>query len=143
MPRLLIALPIAFAATTAAADCAPRLDPWLKCKIEGNQKVLEVCFDGNEASYSFGPAGGPPELSLRMFRSEGVTYYPWQGVGREIAEGLDFQNGFYTYATYGGFDRLTAAGETVVSHFGGVRVYQGEQVIATLTCIPKTVEWAY
>ena len=137
-------LPVALLAGTAlSAECAAHLEQFLYCEIEGGQKEVEVCFDGSQATYRFGPIGGTPELELNLWISEGATYFPWQGVGRDIAEGIDFSSGGFTYATYGGFDRMTAADDTVVSHFGGIRVFKGEQVIASLTCAPETVEWVY
>ena len=137
-------LPLVICAGTAvAADCPPHLEPFLYCQIEGGRKEVRVCFDGNEASYGFGPIGGAPELALSLMISEGATYYPWQGVGREIAEAIDFSVDGFTYSAYGGFDRVKAVEETGEPRFGGVRVYQGKKLLAELTCIPGTVEWAY
>lgn len=125
------------------AECAPHLEQFLYCRIEGGQKEVQVCFDGSQASYRFGPVGGAPELALTLWISEGATYLPWQGVGREIAETIEFSTNGFTYSAYGGFDRMTAADDTIESHFGGVRVFQGAKLLADLSCIPHTVEWGY
>ena len=137
-------LPVALCAgTVLSAECAPHLDQFLYCKIEGGQKEIEVCFDGEEASYRFGPIGGSPELELNYMISDGADYRPWKGIGQAISEAIDFRNGDFTYSAFGGFDRLTAADDTVESSFGGIRVYEGTEVIANFSCIAETVEWVY
>ncbi len=131
------------AGTAVSAGCAPPLKKFLYCQIEGAQKEVEVCFDENAASYRFGPVGGQAELVLNRRISDGARYHPWQGIGRSIAEAIEFDNQGYVYEAYGGFDRLTGADESIESSFGGIRISKDDVKVAELICIPKTVEWSY
>jgi hypothetical protein len=128
-------------ATPALADCPNNLDLFMRCTIEGGQKELQVCFDGNHANYRYGPIDGVPELELDRWISEGATYRPWKGVGRSIVIGMDVENGLFTYATYVGFDRTDAVENPAASMFGGVEVFEGDVLLTRLSCIPLTVDW--
>ena len=117
----------------------------MSCDIADRDRVLAVCHDDNRVTYSFGRPGQPPELTLsEPVRT--VAYHPWSGVGREIAEGVDFQNGAYAYRTYAGFQKLLE-GESdddgVERSFGGVRVLRDGQEIASLVCDPVSVVYGY
>ena len=131
------------AGTAGSAGCAPPLKEFLYCQIKGGQKEVEVCFDDDAASYRFGLIGGRPELLLNRRIPEGARYYPWQGVGRSIAEAIEFDNQGYVYEAYGGFDRLTGADESIEASFGGIRITKDGSKVTELVCIPETVQWSY
>ncbi len=127
---------LALSASMASAECPAGQDVFMSCQIEGRQTVLSVCLGPELATYSYGPKGGPAELTL----SEPLTsleYTPWPGVGRAIWEEVAFTNGPYRYTVSAGFDRMFGD-ETEADHptpyFGGVIVQRDDAVLAELTC---------
>ena len=91
-------------------------------------------MDGDVLTYRFGRAGDP-ELELPQTILE-VGYEPWPGVGRTYYESARFQNEGYTYEVWLAADRL----ELDAPREGGVRVMQGESVVAEVPCIPDSWE---
>jgi len=131
------------AASAAHAQCGADQLTHLYCQIEDGKSELFVCADRSVTTYGFGPIGGPAELRLTE-PTRRVAYLPWAGVGRAIAEGINFDSGTYTYGVYAGFNRP----QTDEDHdrldelsFGGVRVLRGGEEVALRRCIPETVQW--
>ena len=125
------------------AECIGLEEPFMSCSF-ANDKAVEVCTDGNFARYTIGRPGQDAELALRQAFGEGAVFIPWTGVGREIAEVMIVTNNDITYEVYAGFDRMTAADESVVSHFGGIYVSdQDGAELAHLICIPSSVNYGY
>ncbi|KPP93695.1 MAG: Mitochondrial ribosomal protein L51 / S25 / CI-B8 domain [Rhodobacteraceae bacterium HLUCCA08] len=125
------------------AECLPQEDPFLSCRFD-NGKAVEVCLTEETARYSFGRPGQAPELALTLAFGGGAEFVPWNGVGRDIWEAVRLTNNAITYEVYGGFDRMTAADDSVVSHFGGIVVLDAKGVeLAHLICRPETVSYAY
>lgn len=129
--------------TTAFAACGPEEDVFLSCRIAGQDKVLEVCFDTTMARYSFGPPD-QPELTLREPVAT-LDYRPWPGAGSAIWEEVTFYSGPYSYIVSGGFERPFGEEEPPDEppHFGGVTVQRGQTTIADFACDPATVDFAW
>lgn len=127
----------------AWADCPVPDATFLSCRIGENGKILEVCVDGGEVTYSFGPPGAP-ELQLSETASE-IVYRPWPGIGRTIYEEVEFRNDGYLYTVSAGVVReFDDTNEEVIPHpFGGVIVSRGTEEIAQLTCDETEVEFLW
>ncbi len=132
MRRVLTALCLC-APLPAFADCADL--SVMTCSLSGGAKTLQVCQAGDAVAYSFGPAGGAPELALTEPLASG-TYTPWNGIGRAIWETVGFRSEGFTYEVWSSFDRL----EETAQVEGGVNVYKGDDLQASLTCDPGSVE---
>ncbi|MCU0829231.1 MAG: hypothetical protein MUE52_18025 [Tabrizicola sp.] len=123
-------LPLLFLAAPAHAACQG--DEAFSCKI--GAKTLDVCYWKGMLTYRFGPEG-KPELILNE-PLETVAFTPWPGMGSSFWETVAFRNGDYTYEVWTSVERDPEATEP---RQGGVRVLQGEQTVAELTCDPDTV----
>ena len=117
----------------------------MSCTLSDGRKVLEVCVDTNVASYRFGKAGQPAELSLTAPVGT-FEYTPWPGIGRNIYEEIIFENNGVHYVVQASHERMFPEhddGEvTVISH-GSVTVLQGQQQIAHLQCDAGSVDFSY
>ncbi|WP_175484849.1 hypothetical protein [Jannaschia pohangensis] len=115
----------------------------MSCTIATNGKYLEVCHDAETVFYRFGPANRPAELALSVPITE-VDYVPWPGVGRSIAEGIDFRNGNHVYKVYAGFDRMyDDEPEDLERSFGGVRIARDDLPLGEMICDPPTVDFGW
>jgi hypothetical protein len=117
----------------AAAHAGCQGELLLSCPIEGTEKHLDMCLDGDELVYSFGRKGSP-ELILYELLSAG-TYKPWQGIGRSINEEVAFRNKGYTYIVSWALDRL----EQDHPVYAGVTIQQGDSYVARLDCKEDSV----
>lgn len=127
----------ALLALAAAPAVACDGETILSCTAKGGTKAIEIWLEAATLTYAYGPAGQPPELTLREPLTDG-TLYPWQGFGRAIAESIAFLIGPFRYDVAYSVDRLDdnhpAKGSvTVTKH--GVQV-------ASIPCDPGSVTLA-
>ena len=125
-----LALSLAVLATPAAADCLPEGGVF-SCQI--GDKRLEICHETDTITYSFGPAG-QPEMQITE-PMDSVAFTPWPGVSSAIWETVLFTNDGYGYEVWTSQERDS---EVEAPLEAGVRVLQGEEVVAELTCDPGT-----
>jgi hypothetical protein len=118
------------------ADCAANGTPLVACEIENSTKWLETCLVGDIVTYTFGPKG-IPELSMSRHVGD-VDFVPWPGIGRWIWEEFRLTNGAYSYAVHYSFERNPNNMEVG----GGVTVWQGGTVLASLDCNPATLNFS-
>lgn len=136
-----LALLFCFSGSLAQAGCATGLETFLTCEIGLKRKALDICYNDQIVTYSFGPIGVPELVLTETVAS--IDYTPWPGVGRAIWEEVTFQNGDYRYTVFAGFERLFGEMSDVDlpnPHFGGVTVRIAGEIIADLQCIPGTTE---
>ncbi|MCU0904998.1 MAG: hypothetical protein MUE83_14165 [Tabrizicola sp.] len=122
---LLLALLASPAASPLWAACQG--DEAFSCRI--GKKALEICYWKGMLTYRFGPEG-KPELVLNE-PLETVAFTPWPGIGSSLWETVAFQNDGYTYEVWTSVERDPEATEP---RSGGVRVMQGAETVAELTC---------
>ena len=126
------------AATASAAQACPEgYQTLVSCTFEGGKKQVQTCMAGDRLTYEFGRRGQPPELSLNRSITE-VDMYPWSGVSRSIWEDIGFENAGIWYRVFYSQERDPRS--TEVS--GGIRVEQGETLLAELFCDAGSVETA-
>ncbi len=132
------------AATAANAECPQGQYDFNSCRIEGRNTEVSVCYDGDTATYSYGPVGKPPELFLTEPIAT-VDFQPWHGVGKAIFESVTFYNGDYAYQVGGGFDRPFTEEEMEQGpqHFGWIDISKHGKSLATLECVPDTVSFGF
>lgn len=133
--------------TVAHADCAPGEQVFTSCRIEGRNTEVFVCFDADTARYSYGPVGGPAELTLSE-TIENLEFEPWPGVGRSIWDSVTFRNGEYSYTVVGGVERLlptenTLDAEIETRPYGGIEIARNDEVLDQLECISETVSYTF
>lgn len=128
MRRLVLALTLL--PLPAFADCAGGAQVFT-CRI--GAKSLELCHQGDDLTYAFGPAG-TPDLTITESLTT-VNFTPWPGVGSAIWESVIFLNADYAYEVWTSQDRSPEA-EGVID--GGVNVLNGEELVAELVCDPGT-----
>lgn len=114
--------------TASLADCAGS-ETLFSCTFKNGKKSVALCLGSGRVSYSFGPAGGQPELALSHDLTE-VGYYPWQGIGRYITETIVIPNSGYSYEINYAIDR----NELDVPTWGSLNVYKGADQLAALEC---------
>lgn len=127
LPRL-AALP-----ALAALICAPAAlsaQPVFQCQI--GKKLLQVDLEGDLASYSFGPQGAA-ELRFSQKVAD-LGYIPWNGIGVDMPEAVQFTNGDVTYEVWYSVRKLLEDNQPMLPPMAGVRVLQGDKVLADLTC---------
>lgn len=136
-------------ATAVQADCALDQDHFSSCKIQGQEKWVFVCYNDDFVTYSYGPDGGPAELTISDTIAD-ADYHPWSGVGRDIGESVTFHNDGYSYDVVMGFSRTesTQTDENgnfypEVSHYGWISVALGAEEIARLACDPNKVSYGF
>ena len=125
-----IALAFAVLAAPAAADCLPEGGVFA-CQI--GDKRLEICHETEIITYSFGPPGQPEMMITEPMES--VDFLPWPGVSNSIWETVTFTNDGYGYEVWTAQER-TAEEDSPLE--AGVRVMQGDTLVAELTCDPGT-----
>lgn len=121
--------------TAAMAQCPSDAEDLFACTFNNGAKSVTTCFADGAVSYAFGPTSGAVELELTRDVRD-VDMYPWQGIGRWIAEEFTLGNGDYTYAMRYAIDRLSE--DFVIE--GDLIVRKGERVLATLTCDEGSVQ---
>lgn len=137
--RFLLLLPVL--ASPAFAACPAGTETAFACSFSSGRKAVDVCYGPETVSYAFGRPGRAPELTLSVPLAE-VDYQPWPGIGRAIWETVTFRSGDVSYTVFGNIDRPVEAG-TEPEVTGGIEVRRGETVLATLSCDPGTVDFAY
>lgn len=128
-------------ANPAWATCGGYERTFLNCEVVKSAKMLSVCHDDEVASYRFGPYMGTPELELTENIAT-LDYTPWPGAGDTIWEDVTFSNEGYTYTVSAAIKRIIPEGPEPlvgVTHFGGVTVRRGDEVIADLNCETETI----
>jgi hypothetical protein len=144
--RLPIALLTIFAtAPMAFAECTTPQDTFLSCTFSNGRKAVDVCVEGGNMTYRFGPVGKVPDLVLSVPVVD-VDYTPWPGIGRAIWETVTFQNGKTSYVVAGVIERRFSEEEndepeSAIS--GLINVVEGEETLATLDCDAGSVVFAY
>ena len=101
------------------------------CQI--GAKVLEICHYRTDLTYSFGP-DGTPDLTITQPLEE-IFFQPWPGVSSSIWESVIFTNQDHAYEVWTAQERSPES-EGLLE--GGVRVLNGEELLAELTCDPGT-----
>jgi len=129
MRRLALVLP--FPGLPAHACTGEAL---LSCTAKSGAKAIDVCLEGDDFTYAYGPTGKKPELALRVPLTAG-TLYPWQGFGRAISESIVFDNGGFRYEVSYSVDRL----EENHPSDGSVYVTKSGQEVAFIACDPGSV----
>lgn len=102
----------------------------VSCTIKG-ANTLEVCLNGDDLTYAYGPTGRAPDLTLRAPLANG-TYTPWNGIGRVMWDSVTFTNDRYQYEVFASVDRMEADADIE----SGVVVSQDGNIVATLVCDP-------
>ena len=125
-----IAFLLAVLPLPAFADC-PAGGEVFSCQI--GAKGLEICHQGDDLTYAFGPKGAP-ELTISESLTT-VNFTPWPGVSNNIWENVVFVNDDYAYDVWTSVARDP---EDTIGLQGGVRVLNGEETVAELTCDPGT-----
>lgn len=124
--RAIALIPLLIAPVTAHAACQG--ETALSCDI--GAKHLELCVEGGNLRYAFGPKARPEIVLNTTIPS--VDYTPWNGIGRSVWEAVRIHNDDVVYEVWSALDRLDEAGEWQA----GVNVLQGETVLAELACAP-------
>ncbi|MDQ2093252.1 hypothetical protein [Rhodalgimonas zhirmunskyi] len=128
------------ASTSAWAGCVSEEMTFVSCTVKGG-KMLSVCLEGDMAVYRFGPEGAP-EITLSEPLAT-IDYRPWPGIGSTIWEVVRFTNGDITYAVNGSILRIAADEADGPNLGGGVEVWRGENLLATLECLPSSVAFPW
>tara|TARA_B110000908_G_scaffold156423_1_gene195571 strand:+ start:751 stop:993 length:243 start_codon:yes stop_codon:yes gene_type:complete len=63
----------------------------MSCALQTRTMAVQVCLNGAQVAYRFGPKGRLPELEL-VAPTQSVAYRPWPGFGRNIVETVTFEN---------------------------------------------------
>lgn len=121
--------------TPAIASCDLT---FMSCTFEGGAKTVEICLNGSDVTYAFGPTGGAADLALSVPVAE-VDYFPWPGVGSSIWETVTFYNDRYSYEVFAGFERNPED----PTNFGGINVGRDGEEVANLSCDPESIEWGW
>ena len=127
------------------AECATPQDTFLSCTFSNGGKAVDVCVEGDNMTYRFGPVGKAPDLALSVPVVD-ADYTPWPGIGRAIWETVTFQSGKTSYVVAGVIDRTFSdeennGAEPAIS--GLINVVEGEETLATLDCDAGSVVFAY
>lgn len=122
------------AATTSEAACLTSGKTLFTCTASKSGKIIEVCDHGDTIRYSFGKAGAQPELLLSVPRADASTYQ-WGGIGRNMTYSVNIPNGETEYRVFSGTDKDPSEPKSA-----GVNVYKGENLLATVECVPTTVQ---
>jgi len=128
---VLILASLLVSGTQAGAACFSTGETVLSCTARGGTKALDVCIEGPQIVYRYGPNGGTPELTMSRTVAE-VEHQPWNGVGRSIWESTTFRNGSYAYEVYISVDRMAEGNPS----YSGVTVYRDSAQIAEVRCDP-------
>jgi hypothetical protein len=113
------------------ATCPASTQTVLSCTMSNGKKVLDVCQDGDFASYAFGKRGQRADMRLKV--SIGVLEYtPWNGIGRAIYEQVIFRNRDVSYVVWSAFERDPGVVDPLRA---GIRVEdRNENSLAELRC---------
>ncbi|QGX99034.1 hypothetical protein EI983_12445 [Roseovarius faecimaris] len=134
--RFFAALMMVFpVAASAQEGCFGAGVPLFHCTLKGGTKTLDVCLQGAAGYYRFGPGDGPAELILAHGVKD-IHLTPWNGIGSNIYEELEFWAGDTTFQVHYLLERIAADNPDIS---GGVRVFRADQMLADLTCDPGSV----
>lgn len=124
----------------AAPSCGEQV---MSCTLRDGTKNLQVCLNGSDAVYRYGPPSGALELEITT-PVRTVDYLPWPGIGRDIWETVTFANGAFRYEVMSGFSRPLGESDAAPSPtYGSIRITKEDAVIAELICDADSVEWGY
>lgn len=133
LTAVLTALP---ALAPAQEGCFGAGLPLFHCTMKDGAKTLDVCLQGEAAFYRFGPRDGAAEMLL-AHRVEDIHLTPWNGIGSNIYEELEFWAGDVTFQVHYRLERIAADNPDIS---GGVRVFRADQMLADLACDEGSVE---
>lgn len=117
----------------AYAACSTGSKTLFSCST-ANEKKIEVCEVASGLEYSFGNPQLRPEIVVRASRAQ-VSKWRWRSPQRWSFQSLEIPNGRTSYNIYLGFDTLSPAAALE----GGVNVITGENVVATVVCVPGSI----
>ena len=100
------------------------------CAIGAQQ--LSVTFQDDTAAYTFGPKGAP-EVSISAAPRD-LNYLPWDGMGASMPEAVQFVNVGTTYEVWYSVQKQIDENAPLAPTEGGVRVMQGDAILADLVC---------
>lgn len=124
-----LTLLVLFVPATAFAACPDGSEQMISCTFKDGATTVTTCLAEEMALYSYGPTGRTPDLALiRNVRA--VDMYPWQGIGRWIAEAITFENAGHSYTLRYAIDRLSE--DFTIE--GDLLVARGDETLATLSC---------
>ena len=121
---------------TTFAECATPQDTFLSCTFSQGRKVVDVCVDGDNLTYSFGRVGKAPDLVMSVPVVD-ADYTPWPGIGRSIWESVAFQNQDARYEVSYVIDRIFPEDETEdiqLEYYGYIEVIVGNESQIALSC---------
>ena len=121
---------------TAQEGCFGAGVPLFHCTLKDGSKTLDICLQGEAGFYRFGPKDGPAELIL-AHKVEDIHLTPWNGMGSNIYEELEFWAGDTTFQVHYLLERIAADNPDIS---GGVRVFRADQMLADLTCDAGSVK---
>jgi hypothetical protein len=121
-----------------SANELSQTDVFLSCTFSEGRKAVTVDVTGNVISYRFGVPGEMPELIMERDVSQ-VVYTPWNGIGRNIWEQVDFINDDYTYQVWGNRAKIMDAEDPLIEVSGGIGVLKEGELLANLSCDPGSV----
>ena len=71
-----------------------------------NNKIVQICNEGNNVRYSFGKLNKKQELTLIIPKNK-IIYETWNGMGSSIYESLCLPNGNYQYCFSSSVDKMS------------------------------------
>ena len=125
---------MAAAINCAYAKCAAGTATVFSCPTS-NGKFVEVCDAGKTLTYSFGKPSGPPEIDLKVPRTEASTTQ-WSRTGSNYSCSVEIPNDKAIYSVFTSMDRLSKKHDLSA----GVHVYSGAKRLATVNCTGKNVK---
>lgn len=128
-----------FLAGTAAAADQSGVEPVLTCRIEGQNRVAAISLSENRAIYRYGRTGQDPELTLSSPLAD-LDYRRKDGAGATIDEIVTFTNGDTSYRFSAGFRNGAQPDPSALRPFGLLTVSRGGKSLASLWCIPGSIE---
>ena len=118
----------ALAASSTASSAAGEV--LFDCTIGAKQ--LSVALQGDIATYTFGPKGAP-ELTISAAPRD-LNYLPWNGIGSAMPEAVQFVNAGTTYEVWYSVQKQMDDNAPFAPAEGGVRVMQGDAMLADFVC---------
>ena len=122
-----LVLGVVAASSTASSAAAEVL---FDCPIGAQQ--LSVALAGDTAIYTFGPQGAP-EMTISAAPRD-LNYLPWDGMGSSMPEAVQFANAGTTYEVWYAVQKQMDENAPLAPTQGGVRVMQGDAMLADLVC---------
>lgn len=108
------------------AACTAAKNTIFQCQTV-NQKVLQLCDDGQYIQYIFGRPPHKIELKFTVPRTYAKTWQ-WQGYGRAENYSVSLIHAKTRYRIFSSFDKIDQI------HRSGVEVEQANRLVATVYC---------